>query len=431
MGERIAEPAGHRIGLRWAVRATTVAVAVLAGLGAVPGVASARPQNPSDGQLTAAQQAASDAAAQVGALDAQLATAQAQVDDAAAAANIALDTYQGEQADYEAAQAASTAADAAAAQAQAELDTARAAVAGFARDSYMAGSTSSRLTGLLTSGSPEQMIERSALLDAAGASRSTVLDTVTVAQQHAADAVTAARAALTQADTLQRQAAAALASAERVEAGARAQAAAFATQQAALQAQLQQAQQTLTALQGQRAASVQYDQQQQQQAAAAAAAAQAAARPSSSAARQSGPPAGAANSSAVETAISAATRWVGTRYAWGGGSLTGPSLGFGIDAGVVGFDCSGLTRYAYAQAGITIARNSTAQYATLPHVSRADLQRGDLVFYATDTSNPATIHHVAIYLGGGQMLEAPESGERVRITAVRWGGFIGGARPSA
>ncbi|MGZ6874695.1 MAG: C40 family peptidase, partial [Blastococcus sp.] len=105
--------------------------------------------------------------------------------------------------------------------------------------------------------------------------------------------------------------------------------------------------------------------------------------------------------------------------------------GWGIDAGVVGFDCSGLTRYAYAQAGIYIPRNSTAQYRALPKVSRSNLQPGDLVFYATNTSNPSTIHHVAMYLGGGMMIEAPESGLTVRVTAMRWGGYIGAVRPSA
>ena len=112
-------------------------------------------------------------------------------------------------------------------------------------------------------------------------------------------------------------------------------------------------------------------------------------------------------------------------------SRRGPSLGWGIDQGVVGFDCSGLTRYAYAQAGIDVPRNSRAQYATLPKVSRSALQAGDLVFWATDTRNAATIHHVAIYLGGDRILEAPQSGSTVRVTSMRWSGYIGGARPSA
>jgi cell wall-associated NlpC family hydrolase len=416
---------------RWAARVTGVALVALAGLGIAPGVAAASPTNPSDGQLSAAQQAVSAAAAQVGTLSAQLAAAQAQVDSANAAANIALDAYQGKEAEYETAQQAADAADAAAVQAQQQLDDARAQVASFARDSYMSGSTSSRLTSMLTSGSPTQMLERAALLDAAGADRSTVLDQVAVAQQQAADAQGQAHTALSTADALKQQAADALASAEQLEATARRQADAVQAQAAQTETQLQQAQRTLATLQGERSAATQYA---AQQVAAAAATAAAAARPASSAVAASASgtdTAGPGSSSAVETAIAAAKRWIGTRYAWGGGSLSGPSLGFGIDAGVVGFDCSGLTRYAYAQAGITIARNSSAQYTSLPHVSRANLQRGDLVFWATNTSRPSTIHHVAIYLGDGQILEAPESGKTVRITAMRWTGFIGGARPTA
>ena len=53
------------------------------------------------------------------------------------------------------------------------------------------------------------------------------------------------------------------------------------------------------------------------------------------------------------------------------------------------------------------------------------------MFYAFDTSDPSTIHHVALYLGGGQMIEAPESGMTVRVTAMRWSGYIGAVRPSA
>ena len=117
-------------------------------------------------------------------------------------------------------------------------------------------------------------------------------------------------------------------------------------------------------------------------------------------------------------------------YAWGGGSLTGPSEGFGPDAGVIGFDCSGLTRYAYAQGGIQLPRVAADQYAASPKV--ADLQPGDLVFYATDPGDPATIHHVAMYLGNDRIIEAPESGEPVQVTTMRYGyEYIGAVRPSA
>jgi cell wall-associated NlpC family hydrolase len=405
--------------------AGTVAIAA-ACLVVAPGMAAAAPTNPSDAQISAAQQAKDTAAQQVGALSAQLATAQAQVDAANAASAIALDTFQGKQADYEAAQATAESAAAVSRQADADLAAARAAIADFARTSYISGSTNPGMQSLLTAGGPAEMVERAALLDAAGDHRADVVAQVTVAQQAAAAADAAAQAALAQAATLKQQAADALAAAEQVVAGARRQAAAFAAQQAAVQTQLDQAQQTLLGLEGARAAAAQYAQQQAAAQRAAAAAPQRVVSPAAA-----GPRAGAGSASAVETAISAAKRYLGTSYAWGGGALNGPSEGWGIDAGVVGFDCSGLTRYAYAQAGIAIARNSTQQYATQPTVSRTDLQRGDLVFWALDTSRPSTIHHVAIYLGDGQILEAPESGSVVRVTSMRWSGFIGGVRPSA
>ncbi|WP_448625131.1 NlpC/P60 family protein [Geodermatophilus sp. URMC 64] len=433
---------GRRTLLRWATRVTGVAVATLVGLGIAPGVAAARPQDPSDSELRQARTAADAAAAEVGRISAQIASAQAQVEAAHAQANIALDTFLAKQAEYEAAQTAAAAADAAARQAQADLAGARSDVATFARDSYMSGSTSSRLTGLLSSGSPAQMLERAALLDAAGDHRADVLTRVTVVEQQAERARGAAQTALTTADTLQQDASEALDAATALETDAREQAAAVETQRAQLEEQLDAAQDTLADLQGERAAADAYDREQ------AAAAAEAVAdepepapapapapapgpAPAPEPAPSGGDSAGPAPSSAAEGAIAAAQRWLGTRYAWGGGSLSGPSMGWGIDAGVVGFDCSGLTRYAYYQAGISIPRTSRDQYRSLPKVSRSNLQRGDLVFWASNTGNPSTIYHVAIWLGDGRILEAPESGKTVRIASMRWSGFIGGARPGA
>jgi cell wall-associated NlpC family hydrolase len=409
-------------------RRTAGAIAVAtACLVLAPGVAAAAPTNPSDSQLSAAQQAKDAAAQQVGVLSAQLASAQAQVDAANAAAAIALDTFQGKQAEHEAAQAVAESAAAASRQADADLAAAREAIADFARTSYVHGSTNPGMQALMTAGGPAQMLERAALLHAAGDHRADVVVAVTAAQQQAAAADAAAQTALADAAALKQQAADALAEAEQVEAGARQQAAAFAAQQSAVQAQLDAAQQALLGLEGARAAAVQYAQQQAAQRVAAVPQQVRSAGPVAVAGRR----AGAGSSSAVETAIGAAQRYLGTIYAWGGGSLSGPSVGWGVDEGVVGFDCSGLTRYAYAQAGISIARNSTQQYATLPKVSRADLQRGDLVFWALDTDRPSTIHHVALYLGDGMILEAPQSDSAIRVTPMRWSGYIGGVRPSA
>ena len=432
----------RRTGDRIARRLAGLAAAATVCLVAVPGIAGATP-GPSDAQLDQAEQAQADAAAQVGTVTAALAGAQADLDAARARSAIALDTFQGKQAEYEAAQATADAAAATAQQARTDLAAARTAIADFARESYVQGSTSPTLEALMTADGPAQMMERAALLEAAGTHRGDVVVAFGAAEQQATAADAAAQDALAVAATLQQEAADALAEAEALEVGARQQATALTAQQATVLQQLEQAQQTLLGLEGARAAAEQLAAQQQADQEAAAARAAAAVRASvpqpapvqhvvsTSTGSSTGAPAGAGSASAVETAIAAARDHLGTIYAWGGGSLDGPSLGWGVDAGIVGFDCSGLTRYAYAQAGITIPRNSSAQYKALPKVSRSDLQRGDLVFWATNTANPSTIHHVAIYLGDGQILEAPQSGSVIRVTAMRWSGFIGGARPSA
>jgi cell wall-associated NlpC family hydrolase len=142
-------------------------------------------------------------------------------------------------------------------------------------------------------------------------------------------------------------------------------------------------------------------------------------------------PAGEGSASAAQTAIDAALRYLGTPYAWGGGGTDGPGRGFAQGANTIGFDCSGLTQYAYGQAGISIPRNSRAQYSSLPKVAADDLQAGDLVFWATNPSNPATIHHVALYMGNGTVVQAPETGDVVKVSDMWWRGYAGAVRPSA
>jgi cell wall-associated NlpC family hydrolase len=277
---------------------------------------------------------------------------------------------------------------------------------------------------------PAQMLERAQLLDAAGGHKADVLVQFALAQRQAVATHDTAATALVQAGTLEQQAADALHAAEDAEAAARQQAADFEAQQVDLTEQLQQAQQALAELEGARAAALEYARQ--QAAAQAAAEAAAALEQARSSAREATlAPVGPGSGTAAEAAVATALDEVGTRYAWGGGAVDGPSRGFGIDAGVVGYDCSGLTRFAYAQAGVSIARNSRAQFATLPRVSRAALQPGDLVFWALDVDDPATIHHVALYLGGGQIVEAPHSGATVHVTSMYWSGYVGAVRPSA
>jgi peptidoglycan DL-endopeptidase RipA len=416
--------------VRSAMRIGGVAVVAAFALGLTPSVAEAAPQRPSDTQISAAQAAADAVAQRIDELSGQLTAAQDTVDTARATSLIALDEYQATQAAYEAAQQEADAAAAAAAQATAELDVARTQVVAFARRSYMQGSTWSGAAALITATDPGELIERAALLEAAGGHRSDVLVQVTVLQVRAAEAETVARASVETAAGLQEQAAGALEVAKAAEVSAREQAAALDAQQAQLGTELAAAQGQLQALIGQRAAA---DRAAQAAQAAQVARPVVAPPPAGIAPAPAGNdrPADAGDASAAQIAIAAAMAYRGTPYAWGGGGTRGPGPGEDPDEGVIGFDCSGLTQYAYAKAGITISRNSRSQYASLPKVSSNDLVPGDLVFWATDVSAPGTIHHVAIWLGGNRILEAPQSGSVVKISDMRWKGYAGAVRPSA
>jgi cell wall-associated NlpC family hydrolase len=89
----------------------------------------------------------------------------------------------------------------------------------------------------------------------------------------------------------------------------------------------------------------------------------------------------------------------------------------------VAFDCSGLTMWAWAQAGVSLPHFAAAQYAMLPHVPLDQLRPGDLVFFYRDVS------HVGIYLGNGQFIHAPHTGDVVKISPLSGRNLIGAARP--
>ncbi len=139
---------------------------------------------------------------------------------------------------------------------------------------------------------------------------------------------------------------------------------------------------------------------------------------------------GTAPSDAARTAIHWAFEEIGVPYAWGGGDENGPTEGFAQGAGTVGFDCSGLTLFIYHKAGIHLDHYTGSQWQVGKRVwNRSDLLPGDLMFFAYDTSDERTIHHVAIYIGKGKMIEAPYTGEVVRVTSANRPDFIGATRP--
>ena len=121
-----------------------------------------------------------------------------------------------------------------------------------------------------------------------------------------------------------------------------------------------------------------------------------------------------ANSSGVETAIARAMSMVGTPYVWGGGDANGPTTGLN-GGSVKGFDCSGLVLYAYAGAGVSLPHYTGYQYQRGTQIDPSSAQRGDLLFWG-----PGGSQHVAIYLGDGMMIEAPQSGQNVSVVPVRW-----------
>jgi cell wall-associated NlpC family hydrolase len=120
-----------------------------------------------------------------------------------------------------------------------------------------------------------------------------------------------------------------------------------------------------------------------------------------------------ASSDAAQLAIDTAMAQRGKPYVW---AASGPGS----------FDCSGLTGYAYKAAGISLPHSSALQFRIGQAVSRAELQPGDLVFFYSPVS------HVGIYIGNGQMVHAPTSGDVVKVASVdSMGGFSGGRRIAA
>ncbi|MDV3124774.1 NlpC/P60 family peptidoglycan endopeptidase RipA [Mycobacterium sp. 21AC1] len=109
---------------------------------------------------------------------------------------------------------------------------------------------------------------------------------------------------------------------------------------------------------------------------------------------------------------------MGVPYSWGGGNAAGPSRGIDSGAGTVGFDCSGLMLYGFAGVGIKLDHYSGSQYNAGRKIPSSQMRRGDMIFYGPNASQ-----HVAMYLGNGQMLEAPYTGSHVKVSPVRTSGM--------
>lgn len=117
----------------------------------------------------------------------------------------------------------------------------------------------------------------------------------------------------------------------------------------------------------------------------------------------------------IAKVIAIAKQQLGKPYVWG---AVGPDS----------FDCSGFTGFAYAAAGIAMPRVAAQQYLTGSHPAVSQLLPGDLLFWATNPTDPRTIDHTAMYLGNNLMIVAPHTGDVVKIASVYADGYLGATR---
>jgi peptidoglycan DL-endopeptidase RipA len=435
---------------------------------------AAPPVNPTDGQISQAQTAKQALAAQVGSLNAQIIAAQDLLHQLSARVELAEQKLALAESQLRDAKTKAAAAQVAVTAAANAVTAARSNLTSFVRNTYMAPTLSSDTGNLLTASDPNALLQRGDYvryvsdqhLDAVGA-----LNRATVAQSNA---VASAKTLVIQEQGFEAAAAAAQAAATQAYQNEQLQSAALNASLASSQTKLAAAQSALATLNGQRATydayvkeqkrllAIKLEQERQariraaQQAAAVAAANAAAARAAQNAGSGSGsgsgsssggdatslPPAGSMGSWTLakgQAAANRATRWLGERYSWAAGNYDGPTYGINSpgtdgwnDSTVYGFDCSGLALYAWAPQGLYMAHYAATQYtqAGSVHPSAGNFEPGDLLFWSSDGSIGG-IHHVAIYIGNGNVVQAPNSGDVVKITPwdqVDWG-YFGATRP--
>lgn len=332
-----------------------------------------------------------------------VAQAQAQLDALNDQAEAASEAYNGAQESLTVAQHAASAATAAATSAHTAVVAEQNRVGELAAESYTSGGLSQGLAVVLSTSDPSQAMNRIAMLQQLSNQQATILATAKtddLRYEQSVAAATQATATATQlsANLAQKQAAinATLAKSQQV----------LATLTAAQRAQLLAAQKAkLAAEQAQSAIALANYKRTLVTQAAQAASRQAAARAQVVLAAL---PQSAGGSSVAQRAVSAAMTRLGDRYVFG---ATGPSR----------FDCSGLVEWAYGRAGVGTAHYTGAFWRSYKHVSYNQLKPGDLVFFYRDH------HHVGIYIGNGLMINAPHTGDVVRIASVLGHGSFSGA----
>ncbi len=460
---------------RPARRAARAGITVLAGLGLVAGIAAplssahADPVYPSADQVAGAQAAASSAADQVASLDQQLAASRDRLDALQQDAGNAAEAANGAQLQLEKAAAESADAQAKAATAQATADDATLTLSRYAAEVYQGGGDTGQLDIFFGGGGPQEVLDKASGIQAVGAERARMVQDAESARLLAANLKQVAAEAEGRRAVAAAAAKAAADKARQAAQDAVTQTAQIEQQQQQMMTQLAALQNTSVQLEQQRQAGIAAEQERQREEArraaaeaAAKAAAEAAAREAAARAKaaaeaeaaartareqkqaQAAAAKAAADKAAAEAARAAATpppvasrptttkpatkpptttkpvptppppsggvaaviafarAQLGEPYVWGG---AGPNV----------WDCSGLTMMAWRQAGVSMSHYTGYQWAETDRVPISQLQPGDLVFYGTSGPNS---HHVGLYIGGGQMIHAPNPSTVVKIASI-------------
>lgn len=406
---------GHRAG-------GALAAAVLAATGvltaATPASASHGGPGPSAAQVQASKDYVARVERQVRAATAAVAKSQAALDKLNTDAEVAVEAYNKAVIVSSAAQQRLDADQAVLDAASAQVATARTKVGAYAADAYRGGSLAN-LDALLSSDGPQAMLDRLSELDAVARVQRNVLQDLAAAQVYQHGVQQQAIAIANQATAAANAAAQARNRAQTKVAEQTAAVGALKAAQQNVNDVLRQAESHATALERARIAAL-------AQARAEAAARKAAAAAAALRAKMNHHPVFVAGGGpgSYDNTVSAATERAALSYAE---SQIGKPYEWGA-AGPDTYDCSGLVMWSYAQVGVTVDHWTGFQWNEGAHIALSDLRAGDLVFFATDTSNPDTIHHVGMYIGDGQMVEAPYTGANVRISDAFRPDLIGAVR---
>jgi cell wall-associated NlpC family hydrolase len=346
------------------------------------------------------------AAARIGAAKAELAHLNV-------TAEVAFEAYDGARVKLAAAQRAVHTARVVLAGANRQVAKGQRGVVAFAQAAYKSGGLSS-LSIYLEPGGPSQLVSRVGAIDAISSSEHTTLQRFKAAQIYQGVVADQARGVEAKAAA----AASAAARAKQVAAAAvtrqQAEVTGLRQQQAHLQSLLSSAKSHASTLEQAHLAALARARRR--------AAARAATPPPPTSTGHSpytgssGDLSGTVSASVAAAALASAESQIGKPYVW---AAAGPDS----------YDCSGLVMWAYAQHGVQLDHWTGDQWNEGANVSRAQLRPGDLVFFAYNTSDPATIHHVGMYVGNGQMVDAPYTGVNVRYDYAFRADYIGAIRP--